>query len=184
MRFVLSLLLATAAQAQTVTVTDLPTAGSMMGRAGGPVTYYSLRENRVVAPEDSATTAWDIGFQGTKLLFNGGTSGPGEGAAALLPVAFESLTALPADAVLVADGERPCPRGAALAVCTGSGNGWYLYAENGVTPVPDQTVAVRLADGGAARLRVLAYRLGETDATGERPRFYTFEYALFPATAD
>ncbi len=174
----LAALLLPVAHAQTITVTDLPTSGSAMGRAGGPVTYYSLRENRVVPASDSATTAWDVGFQGTTLVFNGGTSGSGRGAAALLPVAFETLAAVPDTAAFVADGERACPRGVALAVCTGSSNGWYLYAGNGVTPIPGLTLAVRLADGGTARMHVLDYRLADDDGSGERPRFYTFEYAI------
>ena len=176
------LLLTASASAQApLVVRDLPTYSAGMGRADGPFTLVSLRDGQiVVAPEatvraDSATTAWDLGVRGTSLIVNGGTSGPGEGAAAVLDVPFDSVTSVPADSAFATDGERPCPRGAATAVCSGSGNGWYLYAENGIEPLPTRTVVVRLADGDVVKLRFLTYRLGEEGAHGERPRFVTFE---------
>lgn len=169
-----------------VVMRDLPAYSPGMGLQDGPFTLVSLRDARVVllpgdaVRTDSASTAWDVGFRGTTVIVNGGASGPGQGAAVLLEAPFESVTAVPTDS-LVADGENDCPRGVGLAVCTGSGNGWYLYSENGVTPIPDRTLVVRLAEGEmAVRLRFLRYALGEADADGERPRLYTVEYARLP----
>ena len=189
----LAALLAIPAVAQTggvhvdsvVVVRDLPVYSPGMGLQEGPYTLFSLRDARVVVGPtdavrtDSASTAWDLGVRGTTVIVNGGVSGPGQGAAALLRTPFEAVTTVPTDS-LVVDGDNACPRGTGLAICTGSGNGWYLYSGNGVTPIADRTLVVRLAEGGAARLRFLNYTVGEPDATGERPRLYTFEYALLP----
>ncbi len=157
-----------------------------MGRADGPFTLVSLRDGRiVVAPDavvrtDSASTAWDLGIRGTSLIVNGGASGPGEGAALIVEAPFEAVTDSPADSLLLTDGDRPCPRGGATAVCSGSGNGWYVYAGSGIQPIMDRTLVVRLAEGGVVKVRFLSYRLGEADASGERPRYVSFEVAPLP----
>jgi len=155
-----------------------------MGGGDGPFTLYSLRDNRVVlAPEDevrkdSASTAWDLGFRGTTVIVNGGTSGPGEGRAVLLDQPFEAVLEAPPDGLLLADGERPCAGGGAYAVCTGSGNGWYLYAGNGIVkPLPDRTLVVRLAEGGYAKVRFVDYAIAGAPPASRR---YTFEHAPLP----
>lgn len=177
----ITLLICPATAQDAFTVTDLPTYSAGMGRAEGPFTLVSLRDGAVVvAPDadvraDSISTAWDLGIRGTSLIVNGGTSGPGDGAAVLLPIPFDAVTTIPDDSLFIADGDRPCPRGAATAVCSGSGNGWYVYADNGVQPIPDRTLVVRLADSGVVKVRFLSYRLGEETADGVRPRFVSFE---------
>lgn len=179
-----ALLLAGPLAAQTQRAENVAVGASGVGRADGPFTLFSLSENRVVPNADSATTAWDLGLRGTTILVNGGTSGPGSGAATLVEAPFEAVAAAP-EADLVADGARECPRGEPLAVCTGSGNGWYLYAGNGVTPLPDRTLVVRTADGASlVKVRVLSYDLSEPRPDGSRPRYYTFEHVRLDAEAD
>jgi hypothetical protein len=183
--FVALTLAATSATAQPdKRVADLPAGASGMNGETGPFTLYSLRDGRiVVAPDattrtDSASTAWDIGFHGTTVIVNGGTSGPGQGRAVLLHTPYEAVTAPPPDSLLLADGQRPCPRGDAYAVCTGSENGWYRYAGSGVIePLPDRTLVVRLAEGGFAKVRFLGYGMA---GAGVASRRYAFEYALLP----
>lgn len=175
------LLTASASAQDALVVRDVPTYSAGMGRDDGPFTLVSLRDGRiVVAPDaevraDSASTAWDLGIRATSLIVNGGASGPGQGAVALVEAPFDVITEAPADSAFVTDGERPCPRGAARAVCSGSGNGWYTYSGNGVQPIPNRTLVVRLAEGDLVKLRFLEYRLGEEDARGARPRYVSFE---------
>lgn len=173
-----ALLAAAPVSAQTLRADSIAVGGSgMMGGPKAPYTLFSLTQNRVVPNADSASTAWDLGFLGTTVIVNGGTSGPGEGAAALVAVPFESLTEA-GGVALVADGERACTGSDALAVCTGSGNGWYTYGDSGVSPVPDQTLLVRLADGsGVVKVRFLSYTLSAPLPDGSRPRYYAFEFA-------
>lgn len=172
-----------AAQPATLAADVEVGASGMGGQGDGPFTLFSLAENRVVPAADSASTAWDLGFRGTTVIVNGGTSGPGAAAAAIVEADFEDVISAE-DALLVADGDRACPRGEPLAVCTGSGNGWYLYAENGVTPLPGRTLVVRTAAGALAKVRFLAYRLGEPGPDGGAMRYYTFEHAPLAAAGE
>ncbi|MEL6614229.1 MAG: HmuY family protein [Bacteroidota bacterium] len=152
-------------------------ASGVMGTPVGPFTLYSLTENRVVPNADSASTAWDIGLRGTTVIVNGGTSGPGEGAAVLVGADFETVTSAP-EAPLVSDGAGDCGSREPLAVCTGSDNGWYTYGNSGVQPIPEQTLVVRRADGdGLVKVRFLSYVLSEPLPDGSRPRYYAFEFA-------
>ena len=166
-------------------VRDVPTVSSgMRGEAGGPFSLVSLTDGRVVlrpgdtARADSASTAWDLGVRGTSVVVNGGASGPGGAAAAWVEAPFDAVTAPPPASAFVTDGERPCPRGEPAAVCSGSGNGWYLYEAPNIVPVPDRTLVVRLADGGTAKVRFVSYYRGAPEEPGStEPRFYTLEVA-------
>ena len=161
------------ATAQSVTVAGLQTVGSQMGVSEGPFTLYSLRESRIVPQEDSASADWDIGFRSTTIIVNGGTSGPGENAIALLSIPFEEVTGPPDEDLFLADGDRECSNGSFYAVCTGSLNGWYEYAGSGVVePLPSVTLVIRLAESRYAKVRILKYELAENG------RQYTFEYQL------
>jgi hypothetical protein len=166
-------------------------------------TLFSLRTGDIVLPydaadrSDSASTAWDIGFRGTTIIVNGGTSGPGEGAAAIYTGTFEELTEVPEDLNLVADGANTCPGvvtpggtfpGAPYAICTGGGNGWYTYQGGAaplITPTPGRVIVVRTADGRYAKVRILSYYRGNPDVSAEgfsslneESRYYTFEYVF------
>ena len=164
---------------QTMMASDIP-ADPIVGLSGGRpvgagiITYYSLRTHSIVG--DSASTAWDIALQGTTIYVNGGSSGPGQGAAQVLTGTFEEITEAPA-AGYAADSEG------GLAIPTGSGNGWYNYnpANQTVTPIPGRVLVVRAADGQSyAKIRILSYYRGApAEITSEsESRYYTFEYVL------
>lgn len=177
-----------------------PTTGQVAGT--GRFAFYSLRENRLVLGvdnanrADSASTAWDIAFRGTTILVNGGTSGPGQGAAQIVATSFADLTEAPADGYRVdGDAANDCPAvqgrpGAPYAICTGSGNGWYTYVPFStgggyIVPTPGRTIVVRNADGVTySKVRVLSYYQGNPDPasiTSSTPeRYYTFEFVVQP----
>jgi len=155
----------------------------------------SLRSGAVVLPfdatnrGDSSSTSWDIGFQGTNIIFNGGASGPGEAAAVILEQPFESVTEAPADSEFRTDGTSICTTSsgdasAPLAVCAGSDNGWYNYnpATNLISPLAGRTIVVRTADGRFGKFRILSYYQGNppiTDVTAQTPsRYYSIEYVF------
>jgi hypothetical protein len=161
----------------------------------GRYALYSLRENRLVLSStatdrsDSASTSWDVGFQGTNIIFNGGTSGPGQGAAVIVEDLFEDVTEAPADGAFRVDGQAECPSptgqpGPRRAICPGSDNGWYNYnpQANLITPIPGRTIVVRTADGRFAKLRIISYYQDAPAAPTETsvPRYYTFEYVFQP----
>jgi len=142
----------------------------------GRFTFYSLRENAVVPSSDSATASWDIALRGTTILVNGGTSGPGAGAAQVWTGVFDDLLEAPADGYAV-------DAAAGNAIPIGSGNGWYNYNPplNLITPIPGRVIVLRTADGRYAKISVLSYYRGAPaapDATTHEARYYTFDFVL------
>lgn len=158
----------------------------------GAVVLSSSETDPAVRQRDSASTAWDVGFRGTTIIFNGGTSGPGEGAAQLLAQPFAEVTEAPATGY-AADGANTCPAvetpggtfpGAPYALCTGSDNGWYTYnpQQNLIVPIPGRTVVLTTGEGDYAKLRILSYYQGNPNPPDPQVpgRYYTFEYVVQP----
>lgn len=166
----------------------------------GRFTLYSLREDSIILSSsesdpdvrvrDSASTKWDIGFRGTTIILNGGSSGPGVGAAQVLTAAFQTVSSAP-ETGYMQDGQNTCPSvetpggtfpGSPYAICTGDGNGWYDYAPslNLITPIAGRTIVIRTAeDGSYAKLRILGYyrdNPSSPDPLSDEARYYTFEY--------
>ena len=69
----------------------------------GKYTFYSLEKNSIIANTDSATTKWDLAFNGTKILTNGGTSGTGLGGAFVQVGLFDDLKTISADSAFKTD---------------------------------------------------------------------------------
>ena len=165
-------------------------------------TLYSLADNEIVLSSnetdpaqraaDSASTSWDIGFKGTTIIFNGGTSGPGQAGAQIIEAAFGSVTEAPTAGYLQDGQNSECPGvvtpagtfpGAPYAICTGDENGWYDYqpSANLITPIAGRTIVLTTATGAYAKLRILSYYKGapsSPDPLSDESRYYTFEYVL------
>lgn len=164
-------------------------------------TLYDLEKGEIVLSSevtdptrrrtDSTATVWDIGFRGTTVIFNGGDSGPGKAQAQILRQPFSEVTEAPADGY-ISDGENTsCPQvqtpggpvsGSTLAVCTGSGNGWYNYdsSQGLISPIPGRTIALKTATENYASLRILSYYQNNPNPPdpNAKSRYYTFEYIL------
>lgn len=173
------------------TVKDLP-ADTIVGitpqgqpYGSGKYTFYSLEKNSIVSNSDSATTKWDLAFNGTKILTNGGTSGAGLGGAFIQVGLFDELKTISADSVFKTDNAP-----ASFAVTFGSGKGWYTYdpIKNLITPLAGRVLVIRTATGKYAKVEIIAYYKGGTtlDATApdtekiSKQRYYTFRYIFQP----
>jgi hypothetical protein len=173
------------------TVTDLPadppqSTGSGRPTGTGRYTFFSLRDNEIVlrysnpTRADSSSTQWDLAFQSVNVLVNGGTSGPGQGAAYVAEAAFQEVDQVDTDRLATDDADA-----GAFAIPQGSGNGWYNYNANGnniVRPIAGRTIVVRTADGASyAKIRVQSYYEGAPDDPVDSDadsRYYTFDYVL------
>ncbi len=168
---------------EAATITDLaadpiigfdPNTGQPIGT--GAFTFFSLRTGAEVA--DSASTEWDLGFRGTEIRANGGTSGPGNGAALVFTGAFEDLLAAPESGYATDDTNRN-------AIPQGSGNGWYNYDPqvNLISPIPGRVLVIKTADGRYAKVRIVSYYRGAPatpNPVTDEARYYTFDYVFQP----
>lgn len=175
-----------------ITVKDLPadtvTGLGLDGRpqSANTTTYYSLVDNKVIASTDAASTKWDIAFSSTKILINGGTSGPGIGGAFVYVGLFDALKTIPADSNFATDNTNA----ASFAIPLGSGRAWYTYdgLTTLVSPIAGRVLVIRTATGKFAKIEILNYYKGGVTlpATASvndklfKQRYYTFRYVYQP----
>jgi hypothetical protein len=160
-----------------------PNTGQATGTTG-KFKFFSFKTGDVVANTDSATNKWDLGFRGTTIIVNSGTSGPGNGAAQVYTGIFDELQVAP-DAGYNVDNKTATP---AYAIPIGSGNGWYTATGGGptsptvITPTAGKFIVLKTADGKFAKLEILSYyKDAPATPTGTEPaRYYTFRYIYQP----
>ena len=155
-------------------------------QSAGTTTYYSLVDNKVVSSTDAATTKWDIAFSSTKILINGGTSGPGLGGAFVYVGLFDALKTIPADSNFATDNATA----ASYAIPLGSGKAWYTYdgLTTLVSPIAGRVLVIRTATGKFAKIEILNYYKGGSTLPANasvndklfKQRYYTFRYAYQP----
>ncbi|MEX0881919.1 MAG: HmuY family protein [Cyclobacteriaceae bacterium] len=169
---------------QAKTVENLHAPNDVIDRSTGEITeerpfrYFSLENNQEVDNQDEN---WDIGFKGTTLIVNGGTSGPGTAQGSVVTGAFEEITTVPSSAEFHSDGAD------GMSIPTGSGNGWYNYnpSTHVISPIPGRVVLIKTIEGNYAKLEILSYYqdnppLGEVDPMSTPSPYYTFRFLLQP----
>jgi len=118
--------------------------------ASSKTAYFDLETGREVT---DTSDDWDIAFNRTTVLVNGGSSGKGQVTAALLKdTSFEQVTKQPANG-FKADSDQE------KAIPTGSGNGWYEYnmADHSISPIPGRILVIKSSSGKYAKLEILSY---------------------------
>ena len=161
----------------------VPPAGGIPYGAG-KFTFYSLETNSIIPSTDSATNRWDLGFRGTAIITNSGSSGPGQGGAFVWTGLFADLKSIPADSTFRVDA---APN---FAIPVGSGRAWYTYsqAEQLVRPIPGKILVIRTSSGKFAKVEILNYYKGGVTPAVTEPdsvkyklqRHYTFRYTFQP----
>ncbi len=161
----------------------VPPAGGIPYGAG-KFTFYSLETNSIIPSTDSATNRWDLGFRGTAIITNSGSSGPGQGGAFVWTGLFADLKSIPADSTFRVDA---APN---YAIPVGSGRAWYTYsqAEQLVRPIPGKILVIRTSSGKFAKVEILNYYKGGVTPAVTEPdsvkyklqRHYTFRYTFQP----
>jgi hypothetical protein len=148
-------------------------------------TFFSFRTGTLVANADSATTKWDIGFRGTTIIVNGGSSGKGGGKVQVVDGLFDELTAAPLDGYVVDNQkDNKNPVATSYAIKASSGMGWYN--EDQVTklilPIEARFFVFQLADGRYAKMEVKSYYKDApvTPIAASLDRYYTFKYIYQP----
>lgn len=157
-----------------------PNTGQPIGTTG-KFKLFSFESGATVSNSDSATTKWDIGFRGTTIILNGGTSGPGSAQAQVVTGIFDEVNEAP-------ETGYTSDNGTTYAIPTGSGNGWYSATGGGpssptiITPIAGRVIVVKTATGRYAKLEILSYyKDAPASPTGSEPaRYYTFRFVYQP----
>jgi hypothetical protein len=134
-------------------------------------TFFRLSDSTVVSNSDSATTKWDIGFKGSTIILNGGTSGPGQTAGFFFNGIYNDLKEVPLDSIFKKDS-------APNYVVNKS---WYAYnpAAMTIAPVPGRFIVLKTTLGHYAKLEILSYYKNaptSPNAFIDADRYYTFRY--------
>lgn len=174
--------------AVNVTTTGGVTSGTIDATAGGtaaaadnPYVYLDLMAGTKVDLTDTASltsTAWHVAFKRAGIKLNGGDSGPGQVAAAVVNAAtLAEVTAAPGALELDDWADPAC---ALIAGPTGEPatvmSTWYDYdAQTHVLTPKAQVWIIRIAPGVLRKLRIETY-YGDT-ANPMRGAFYRVEWA-------
>jgi hypothetical protein len=149
-------------------------------------TLFSFNENAVILNADSATTKWDIGFRGTTIILNGGTSGPGQASGQIVSGIFDELKEAPGEGYLTDSADKKAIVGS---------NGWYTYTgttsvpNHAILPIAGKVLVLKTGDGKYVKVEIISYYQGNPDtttpafadlATRPEPRFYTFRCIYQP----
>ncbi len=117
--------------------------------SSSPYTFFSFKNDAIVANSDSATTKWDFGLRFTTFILNSHTYGPGNAGAILQNNIYSSVTAAPDN------GYAYDTAAAQKAIKDGS---WYNYniTTHAFAPKAGQTFIFRTADNYYVKMELLA----------------------------
>lgn len=136
-------------------------------------TLFSLADSSVVSNADSVSLKWDIGFRGSKIILNSGTSGIGTAGGFIYSGLFNDVVKVPADSTFRMDASPT------LAI----GSAWSTYnpASMILNATPGKVLIIRTANNKYAKMEILSYYKGSPanpNAMTDLPRYYTFRYVL------
>jgi len=114
-----------------------------------PFTFFSFKNDAVVANTDSASTKWDFGLRFTTFILNSNAYGPGNAGAILQNSIYSTVTTAP-DAGYAYD-----TTSAQKGIKDGS---WYNYnpTTRSFSPKAGQTFIFRTADNNYVKMELLA----------------------------
>lgn len=177
---------------QASTVSNLPAdppSGGYDPMSGQPIgvtkkfTLFSFKTGAIVANADSATNKWDLGFNGTTIIVNNTTSGPGTASVQVVSGIFDELLTAP-ETGYKTDDRTVVPT--AYAIPKGSGNGWYNYdgATNVISPIAGRIIVVKTSEGKYAKVEILSYYKDApvSPSSSTADRYYTFRYVYQSGT--
>jgi len=168
-----------------------PTAGGQPTRPAQKrkYTFFSFKTGQIVANTDSATSKWDIGFQSTNIIFNGGTSGSGSAGALVQKGIFDEIKTAPTSGYILdnkttsvfAVSGRPATSPAAAT------NEWWYSSGSAnstiVASIAGQVIIVKTTEGRYAKMEILSFYKGApatVNNLSDLDRHYTFRYVYQP----
>lgn len=162
--------------AKTFIVKDLKANADLKGHFA----FFNFKNNVIIPLADSNTTKWDIGLNGTKIIVNGGTSGPGGTEAQVVMGIYDEMTIAPEANYRTDDAKQV----SAFAIPSGTGNGWYNYdgTTHIISAIPGRVLIFKTTDSRYVKMEVLSYYKGmpANPVNTDSARFYSFRYMYQP----
>ncbi|MEP7195194.1 MAG: HmuY family protein [Saprospiraceae bacterium] len=154
------------------TVTGFGPMGQPLGTTDH-FTFFRFSDSSIVSLIDSASVKWDLGFRGSTIIVNSGTSGPGQASAFIYDGLFSALQEVPNGIVFKVD----------TASTYAIGKLWSTYnpAAMILSATPGKVIVIKTADAKYAKVEILSYYKNSPpnpNATQDLPRYYTFRYVL------
>ncbi|WNH08795.1 HmuY family protein [Thalassobellus suaedae] len=149
----------------------------------GSFTKFNFETGEITTSE----TDWDIAFRGTSIIVNGGvsletTDEPDRTGNAAVYIANGTIASInEVDTSLFTQDSDT-----GYAITTGSGNGWYTYAEppsHVISPTPGKILVFKTNKGLYAKVEILSYYENtpdNPDAFVDATPYYTFNYVYQP----
>ena len=138
-------------------------------RSSAPFTFFSFKNDALVANSDSASTKWDFGLRFTTFILNSHTYGPGNAGAILQNSIYSSVTTAPDN------GYAYDTASSQKAIKDGS---WYDYntTTHVFAPKAGQTFIFRTADNFYVKMELLAVDYEPFSGPAPVRLIYRFRY--------
>lgn len=160
-------------------------------------TFFSFKTGQImpnaIPASDSASTKWDIAFQGTSIIVNSGTSGPGSAEVIVQQGVFSTIKSVPTTGY-TKDNYNYTTKTGTFAISSSplaSGaiptNQWWYNSNTPtstvVSPIAGQVFIIKTTDGRYAKMEIQSFYRGApttVDNMLDLDRHYTFRYVYQP----
>ena len=154
-------------------------------------TFFSFKTGQIVTvSEPNKSALWDIGFQGTNIIVNGGTGRAGVGGAIVQQGVFDEIKEAPATGYTQDDDSSNqfaiSGREFIQGVTTPTNNWWFNSGSRTstiVSPIAGRVIIIKTADGRYAKMEILSFYKGAPAVVNnlvDLDRHFTFRYIYQP----
>ena len=136
----------------------------------GPYTFFSLKDNKIVANSDSNSTKWDFGMRFVNIIVNSNASGPGSAGVITQKGIYDSYMQAPVT------GYAYDTTAMKTAINASPNSGWYNYnnATHDASPKAGIFFVFKTSDNKYAKLEMLTARY--EPFTGPFPEFVVYKF--------
>ena len=137
-----------------------------------PNTFFSFKNDAVVANSDSATANWDFGVRNVNFIINSHASGPGNAGVITQTGIYDSYTQA------AQGGYAYDTSSTQLAIDAGFTTGWYIYntTTHAFSPKAGQFFVIRTADNHYVKMEILS--VNYVPFTGQVPVTLVYKFSF------
>ena len=145
----------------------------------GPYTFFSFKDDKVIASSDSNSTKWDFAFRYVNIIVNSQASGPGNVGVITQKGIFDDLKVAPESGYAYDTKDQ-----FAINANDRDPNAWYLYdpAVHALAPKAGQFFIFRTTDNKYVKMEILSVTTDVpfTNPTPPTQLWYKFRFTYQP----